>query len=170
MMISSFFTLHVFFRILNFGLLVILLIYCFNKYVYPWAMAAIVSRKKQLAFLQKQKRSLNREVKDLINDIQEQKNYGVKVSHLIETWKTRLDKDMQERLQRKQDIVAAAEQRLKAQGKWLASHDMQQHVVPIVLKETKNELESYFSDKKHGAQFVTELASYLRSKAKHETQ
>lgn len=161
----AFLTVELFFKLLNFFIIIGLLVYFFRRYAYPWAKEQIEHKKRIAQQLKEQKESLRTRLDELDQEVKKKLEYSQQSKVIIKDWNTKVRIALDHRLEEHKKIIQSLEKKKLEQARWLSRTKEQEKIVPAMLAQAEEELKAYFKSKGKADVFVNSITQFLKSKS-----
>jgi len=152
----------IFFRLLNFVVLIALSAFVFKKYFRKSIEDAIEQKQLEEINVGNQIRELEQRSKNLSEEIVRQEQL---CEHLIERttqWHQAFDIQTQDQLEEQKKLALQAQLRVEKQAENLASERIIKAVGPMVIEQTTKKLEDLYADQKHNKHFVDSIVGFMK--------
>lgn len=152
---------HIFFRLLNFGVLIIGLRHLYLNYVVPSAHTDIEADDKKLAILAQQKDAYYQQEQSVIKEIEDQRADIVRLNAKLEQWRAvaqeaeRLQQEEHERLE------MMLSKKVALQSAHIAQHMLERRALPRAINELEVSMTSHFAGDERGAQFIKDVINRM---------
>ena len=151
-----------FFRLLNFGIIIAVLWYCFKQYILNNAYLKINEQKENEHLLIKKQQDAAQELQKVKETlIHQQKNQELLLSKVRE-WQQQY---AQLRLVKQQEILKQKEHLtllITKQQERLEKERLKSIVLPHAMHKAEQELKQYFSQSQHDKNYIQEIVDYMK--------
>ncbi len=153
----------IFFRGLNFFLLCSLGIYAFYRYILPMAKEQIAKKQDAIKRLKEETSMIQNEHQAITKADHNQEIHIKNLQDKIDRW-GRIYNDEQAT---KNALIVAQKEKIMLRREKQQTHfeelNAQQILLPSVLKETTQELSSFFADLRHQQEYVSRLIAFMKA-------
>lgn len=154
--------MSIFFRLVNFGVLIVFLFYIFKKYLYQPISDQIAEKESFVHGLVENNKVLEEQQHDLEMRIAQQEQRCKELVEKISIWQEAVIKQRKGLLAMQAGVVQDRVRRLKSQQQSLEQDWLKRAVLPRVLAQAQKKLEQEFSSAQVGQQFIADIVSQLR--------
>ena len=145
------------FKLLNVVLLFAIGGYLFVKHLLPFIKDDILSKKQTQKKMKENAHNLDLERKDLLEDIEQQKDCIKSLDLKLSAWKANFERAKEKRKKEKKDITRTMHERAQKQFEHMESDYTRELVFPEAIDEAEAELIKEFSNKKAGEAFLANI-------------
>jgi F0F1-type ATP synthase membrane subunit b/b' len=158
-------TVLVVFRIVNFLVLAVLIVYAIKKYVLPMLREQIDRQKNFFVSLHRQV-SQAKEINTLVDrEINEQCNQVALLLAKIKTWsdKIKLQEDLQQNIYMKRDKQIVLQRKKQLNSYFLYS--ARKKIVPLAIQKASCQLTEKYSDQAQQQKYINNVVAFMRKKS-----
>jgi len=154
--------MSVIFRLINTGILAGVFVYLFKNYALDAIKARMAGEQEAFLFLQEQKEQLTRDSKLAVEDLERQKVLSAELTKKVNAWQAECNNELVQREQEKELLVQSLIKKNQEQSDNVAFDSVEQHVLPIVLVRTKEQLQTMFKSEEKGRAYLGHLVRQLK--------
>jgi len=152
----------IFFRLLNFVILIALSAYIFKKYFRKSIEDAIKQKQLEEINVGNQIRELDQRSKNLSEEIVRQEQLCEYLIDRTTQWHQAFDQQTQDQLEEQKKLAFLAQLRTEKQAENIASERIIKAVGPMVIEQTTKRLEDLYADRKHNKLFVDSIIGFMK--------
>ncbi|MFI5333126.1 MAG: hypothetical protein ACHQVS_03420 [Candidatus Babeliales bacterium] len=155
--------LPIVFRLINFALFIVLLVYGFRRYIYDALRTQMAERDKARRDLEEKKELLARIQSRLDEQMHINERIHKELMLTLHTWRQSFEHQQKTLQEEKERIKYQLELKMERRRHIQLLNVVQDEVVIPVVKESDKALRDYFEQQKHGKAYVKELLAYMES-------
>lgn len=155
--------LPIVFRLINFVLFIVLLVYGFRRYVYEMLLTQMAEREKARRDLEEKKELLAQMQSRLDEQMHTHERIHKELMLTLHTWRQQFEHHQQRLQEEKERIKYQLELKMERRRHMQLLNVVQDEVVVPAIKESEKALHDYFAQQKHGKAYVKELLAYMES-------
>lgn len=155
------FVISVFFRLINFFVLIAVVIYLYKKYASPFLGEQIQEKKDALQSLKNQKSSFEGRQQEISSNTVEQEKLGRSLATKIDLWRQDFDKESERIEEKRVEIASVLEQRMQTRNYYITLLCVQRVVIRQAIDETEDILYQKFADNEVGQQFIQSIVNEM---------
>jgi hypothetical protein len=152
----------IFFRILNFGILIAFFTYICKRSIFPDAREHIAENDKQLHDLKHQRDSLKDTLKSLEQTFVEQEALSVILTKNVARWKEHSAKQQAIDRTLKDQHMQQLAHKTTIQSEHIHAQHVQKAVLPLVMNASEQQLREKFASNKESEKFLHSLLDYIK--------
>ncbi len=154
---------ELFFRILNFALLLALAAYLFYRYLLPVLRSRITAQRALLRTLEHSKKEVVREQKDTIQSTDDQAILCRQLQEKLQVWISAFKEQQKEHSSFSKEQQNKIAIKRKLQEEKYALIQLERKAVPHITYTVQELLQTFFKDKKHEQDFTTRVIEHMQS-------
>ena len=154
-----------FFRLINFGALIAFFIYAYKKYMRTSITGAIRKEEQEEKNLIKQQGDFKSQLGIVIDQTAQQELLGQSLADKISTWRATCCNKEQAQKEKITALRKQIQDRMRRQTLEIEMRTLQRAVKPKALDDAKHDLEIFFSDAKHGQDYLRDIFAHIHKEA-----
>lgn len=152
----------IFFRLLNFALLIGVLIYIYKKYIHASLQQAVRQKQIHKEGLQHKENTLQEEWHQLAVHQQAADAYIAQLKERIAVWQQYIQEQQQRREREHQQQCLKQKERIAVQHSYIQSEQLKRLVVPEAVEQATKELQKQFASPEAQRQFIASITQNLQ--------
>jgi len=153
--------INVFFRLLNFVVLVGVLRYLYKQYVYGAVQRDFEADEKKVAILAQQKDAYYQQEQFLKQEIQNQDRLVTHLHKKLAQWNEAAQQIERENSEMHDTLQAALRKKAVVQSEHIAHYMLERRALPQAMHELETSLAEYFRDAKRGDNYMKSVVNHL---------
>ena len=153
--------LSIFFKLLNFGILIGLGVYVFKRYLLPSIGQEIAENQEALQQLQRNNEQLKEDQKKVEARLDEQAALCLSLGSKIERWKLAHDNHLRRQQESCQQLRQKIEKKVAVQEQNLAREMLNKKVLPGAIVQAQELLQKTYESESEGRQYILHVMKYL---------
>lgn len=154
--------ISIFFRLLNFGLLIALFIYLYKRYI-AQTLADSMQTQRALQNALEQERDILGEKQTILDmNMQAQEALRVVLMQKIELWKSSFMSERQKHLVEKESLEKRLAEKMDVRKEQYTIEQAQQRILPLAIEKARQQLEKTFESAQKSEAYNAAIIAYLR--------
>jgi hypothetical protein len=154
----------IFFRLANFAVLAAVGYYAYRKYLKGPLEEKVNQKEALLKGLEEQGLFLEGRTEDLDEQRRMQEQQTTLLMQKVDDWHDAVIAERQKNQEEYRIFAGQAAERIATKNAYVARHELQTQIAPLMMHNAKEALQKKFSDKMNNQQFVHDVVNHLKRK------
>lgn len=159
-----FISFDLFFSLVNFGVLIGLGVYVYQKYGKSLLFEHMRSQEEALRLLQLEEVALQEEKERLKLIIEQEQRARLQLLEKITVWRREQDNEQQKVRQVEQEMQQALAKKVQAQAQWYAQHQLIKEVLPEVVAKAQDQLTQEFKIPLKQEHYIQDIVAFMKKR------
>lgn len=160
-MILSEAVISIFFRLLNFGLLIYGARYVYHNYVCSAVRSEIEVDEKKVAILAQQKDAFYQQELSIAQEIERQEKMVAHLTNVLATWQAAAEKKQRAQEESHQKIEEILRKKAAEQSEHIAEYMLARRALSAAIHELEISLTNHFNRDDKASEYITSLVSHM---------
>jgi len=152
----------IFFRFLNFGVLIVGLRYIYINYIVATVQDEIAADEKKVAIMAQQKDAYYQQEQHITQEIHNQRELVTHLMKKLEQWNLAADEVERTNQDEHERLEDALRKKAAIQSEHIAYYMLERRALPLAVEELDLSLAAYFKSDKRGAEYITAVIDHLK--------
>lgn len=154
--------MEIFFRLLNFGILLAGLRYLYLKYIVTAAHTDIEEDEKKVAIMAQQKDAYYQQEQVMLQNIEHQRQLIAHLTQKLNAWRIAAEDAERAQYEAHQQLEVGLRKKSAEQSERIMQHMLDRQVLPRAINELKDNLLAHFQSDKRGAAYIAVVIDHIK--------
>lgn len=146
--------ISIFFRLINFGMLIYAAKYVYDHYVYNTVVSDIEADEKKIAMLAQQKDAFYHHELFVVKEIENQQQTVAHLMRVLEKWRATAEQNQRMREEEHQKLEEALRKKAAEQSEHIAEYMLARRALPQAVHELEASLTNYFNRENRASEYI----------------
>ncbi|HRN78567.1 MAG TPA: hypothetical protein PLU71_04960 [Candidatus Dependentiae bacterium] len=162
-MFPSSYVIAIVFRIINFIVFGVVLVYLFKKYLLDSILQMMAQKDAEKKMLHEEADALQETVKELDSMIEREARECEELKRRVIEWRKRVEQELDEQRVSRQEQAEQIRQTMATKAQHLYQQNLERAALPSALEQAREQLHEKFSEKPAGVQYIKSVVDHMKS-------